>query len=615
MSATATSTLSTERTDRARALRRLWRGGPVMRLALLVLAAVVVVGLFGGVLAPYDPLAQDTANALAGPSLAHPLGTDYLGRDVLSRLLAGAPLSLSAAVLAMVVGFVLGVVPGMLSVFAPRPVEWFGLRLVDTLLALPFVLFAISFAGLLGNGLWPAMTAIGILLAPGFFRVARAAAVRVTSAQYVEAATLLGASAGWLVRRHVWRTVLPSVSVAAIGALGAALLVVSSLTFLGIGVEPPAPTWGGMLASDLEYLSQRPLGPSPPRWRSSSPSARSTSSPTPCATRPVRAPGARRLGARPTGARPLDADGRAPMSQLRESPASVAAPVGLPAGAARGSAASAPSFDEATLSVTPIVSVQSLVVSAIDGTPLVHGVGLDVRPGEAVGVVGESGSGKTLTCRALLGILPSGTTVTGGRVLVDGRDLTHAAESEWRALRGPRIGAVFQDPASYLNPSIRIGAQLEEVLRVTAKVPRRETRARARALLDDLGLRDVDLVLRRRVGELSGGMLQRVLIAMALAADPAVLIADEATTALDVTVQAELLDLLRRLRAERGLSLVLVSHDLAVVSQVCERVVVFQDGRIIEGGPTARVLRSPGHPYTRQLLSSHAQYGLERYLA
>lgn len=274
-----------------------------------------------------------------------------------------------------------------------------------------------------------------------------------------------------------------------------------------------------------------------------------------------------------------------------------------------------PSFDEGSLARSAAAAVDRLVVTAADGTELVRGVSLEVRPGEALGIVGESGSGKTLTCRALLGILPDAVAVTGGSVHVDGLDLTAASEREWRAVRGTRIGAVFQDPASYLNPAIPVGAQLAETLRVTAGVPRRQSRERARELLDDLGIRRVDLVLRQRVAELSGGMLQRVLIAMALAADPAVLIADEATTALDVTVQAELLDLLARLRRERDLALILVSHDLAVVAQVCERVLVFRDGRVVEGGATNRVLRAPGHPYTRELLSAHAAYGLERFLA
>lgn len=273
-----------------------------------------------------------------------------------------------------------------------------------------------------------------------------------------------------------------------------------------------------------------------------------------------------------------------------------------------------PSFDEASLIAPPLVAVQGLRISTADGTELVHGVDLAVRRGEMLGIVGESGSGKTLTCRSLLGILPRGTHITGGRLLVDGVDMAGASERDWRGIRGHRISAVFQDPASYLNPAARIGAQLEEVLRVTAGVPRRETRDRARDLLTQLGLRDVDRVVKQRVGELSGGMLQRVLIAMALATDPDVLIADEATTALDVTVQSELLDLLRDLRTDRGLALILVSHDLAVVSDVCERVLVFQDGRIVEGGGTARVLSAPGHAYTRSLLAAHNAYGLERYL-
>jgi len=273
-----------------------------------------------------------------------------------------------------------------------------------------------------------------------------------------------------------------------------------------------------------------------------------------------------------------------------------------------------PSFDEGSAVRAAVAGVDGLVIAAADGTELVHGVSLSVRPGEALGVVGESGSGKTLTCRALLGILPEGLSVTGGSVQVEGRDLTTASEREWRTVRGTRIGAVFQDPASYLNPAIPVGAQLQETLRVTAGVPRAQARSRARELLDDLGIRRVDLVLRQRVAELSGGMLQRVLIAMALAADPAVLIADEATTALDVTVQAELLELLARLRRERGLALILVSHDLAVVAQVCERVLVFRDGRVVEGGATSRVLHAPGHPYTRSLLAAHAAYGLERFL-
>ncbi len=234
------------------------------RVALAVLAVVVVLMVAGAWLAPYDPLHQDTAAVLAGPSAEHWLGTDYVGRDVLSRLLAGSRLSVVAAAEAVGLGLLLGVLPGLASVYLGRVFEWLSLRVMDGLMALPFIIFAIAVAALLGNGLHQAMFAVGVLMAPSFYRVTRAAAIGLRQAQYVEAATLFGATRWRLVRTHVWQKVLPTVVVTAATAMAGALLVVSSLTFLGIGVQPPAPTWGGMLASDLGYLSQRPFGPVAP---------------------------------------------------------------------------------------------------------------------------------------------------------------------------------------------------------------------------------------------------------------------------------------------------------------------------------------------------------------
>jgi len=234
------------------------------RIAAGILLIVALLALLGPALAPYDPLAQDTTALLQGPSVAHPLGTDALGRDVWSRLLAGSPLSLTAALLAVAVGLLLGVLPGLLSVHLGRTVEWLSLRLMETLIALPFLVFAIAMTALLGNGVIQAMAAVGILIAPAFYRVTRAAALSVARSPYVEAATLVGASTTWIVRRHVWRHVLPTVAVTTASVSGAALVIVSSLTFLGIGVVPPEPTWGGLLATDLQYLYQRPWGPLAP---------------------------------------------------------------------------------------------------------------------------------------------------------------------------------------------------------------------------------------------------------------------------------------------------------------------------------------------------------------
>ena len=230
-------------------------------VASVVLLGVLVLAVFGPLLAPYPPNQQDTAAILQGPSAAHWLGTDYVGRDVLSRLLAGSTLSVLTAVEAVGIGLVLGVVPGITSAYFGRAYEWLTLRLMDGLLALPFMIFAIAVAALLGNGLQQAMLAVGILLAPGFYRITRSAALSFTSTQYVTAAELAGSGTLRTIRKHVWGKIAPVILVATANAMGAGLLIVASLTFLGIGVQPPEPTWGGMLASDLAYLYQRPYGP------------------------------------------------------------------------------------------------------------------------------------------------------------------------------------------------------------------------------------------------------------------------------------------------------------------------------------------------------------------
>jgi peptide/nickel transport system permease protein len=201
---------------------------------------------------------------LQGPSANYWLGTDSLGRDVFSRLLAGSTLSVLAALQSVVIGLALGVVPGLLSVYLGRTFEWFSLRFIDALITLPFLVFAIAMTALLGNGLVQAMFAVGILITPAFFRVSRAAALSAYNAQYVEAAVLMGASTRWIIARHVWLKVIPAVAVTTASMTGACLAIVASLTFLGIGVVPPEPTWGGLLATDLKNLYDRPFGPLAP---------------------------------------------------------------------------------------------------------------------------------------------------------------------------------------------------------------------------------------------------------------------------------------------------------------------------------------------------------------
>ena len=232
----------------------------------------------------------------------------------------------------------------------------------------------------------------------------------------------------------------------------------------------------------------------------------------------------------------------------------------------------------------------------------VRGVSFEVRRGEAVGLVGESGSGKTLTCRAVLGVLPAAVEITGGGIEFGDRRLDRLSSREWGEVRGRRIGAVFQDPTSFLNPSLSVGSQLAEVLRVKGGLARGDARRRAVELLELMGIHHPEHVYDQVPAQLSGGMLQRVMIAIAVSCDPELVVADEATTALDVTTEREVIDLLRSLRRRIGISVLMVSHDLAVVAELCDRIVVMYAGEVVETGPVEQIVSAPRHPYTRALL-------------
>jgi peptide/nickel transport system permease protein len=234
---------------------------PSVRIALGVLAVIAILVAFGSTLAPQNPLAINANALFQGPSAHHLLGTDYLGRDVLSRLMAGTRLSVLTALEAVGIGLVLGAIPGIATVFMGRWFDFSINRVSDALMTFPYIFFVVAVTAALGNGLVQAMIPVGILLAPAFFRVTRAATIEHARAQYVEAAELLGASKLHVIRVHVLRKVLPNIMVTTAAMTAAALLTVSFLTFLGIGVQPPTPTWGGILSSDLDYLSQAPWAP------------------------------------------------------------------------------------------------------------------------------------------------------------------------------------------------------------------------------------------------------------------------------------------------------------------------------------------------------------------
>ena len=250
-----------------------------------------------------------------------------------------------------------------------------------------------------------------------------------------------------------------------------------------------------------------------------------------------------------------------------------------------------------------VLGIEDLHVTVHDGAvTALRGVSFAVRAGEIVGLVGESGSGKTLTCRAALGVLPRGCAVERGTVSFAGHDVTALSRRGWERVHGSKMGAVFQDPASYLTPTITVGHQLAEVLRVKLGLGRRAAHQRAIELFGAVGLRQPELVFHQIPAELSGGMLQRVMIATAISCDPQLLVADEPTTALDVTIQAEVIELLLQLRERTGLAVLFVSHDLAVITELCDRVVVCYAGEVVESGPTQEIIERPRHPYTQGLL-------------
>jgi peptide/nickel transport system permease protein len=542
-------------------------------------------------------------------------------------MLTGAGLSVLGALLVAAIALVFGALPGVLSVYLGRVFEWISLRVIDTLIALPFLVFAVAMTALLGNGVFQALFAVGFLLAPVFYRVSRSATLSVANSQYVEAAVLSGASTWWVVRKHVWNKVTPPIAISLSTTIGLGLVVISSLTFLGIGVSPPQATWGGILATDLEYIALQP-------WAPIVPIALILIAVLACnlladAVRDTAGEAGRQLLSARTAKKAGRKAARLERGNLRATaaagtPNTTPAPVpgtsgpGVLDGESVGGTTTektASAEQDAAGQPEVVLDVRDLrIVNTIGHAQLIKGLSFSLRRGQTLGIVGESGSGKTLTIRDVLGILPKPLEQAGGTVEILGRRTADFSKRDWVDVRGNSVSAVFQDPGSYMNPSIWLGRQVAEVLRVKKKLSRGEAKAETLRLFEAVHLREPHLVYEQYVHELSGGMLQRVLIAAAIALGPDILIADEATTALDVTVQAEILDLLQELRETQGLSLVLISHDLAVIAQLSDEVLVMRSGTVIEHGSASQVLHQPQHEYTQLLITEHKRFGLDRYL-
>jgi peptide/nickel transport system permease protein len=573
-----------------RILRRVTKS-PITMIGLVGTVLVVGAAVFAPLLAPHSPTAQNLAVTLVPPIWAeggtaeYPLGTDGLGRDVASRLLYGARNSLFVAVAAMLVGSVLGLVTGLVAGFFAGRTDAVIMRLGDVQLAFPFILLAIAILGVQPNR--TALHLVLVLGIPGWIIYARVVRSRVLAERekdYVLAARAVGAGR-W---RRLFRYVLPSVwqvvPVIALLDVGFLIIMESTLSFLGLGLAPPNPTWGGILAEGRRNMVVSPWLPVLPglailvtvlsinlfgdglasvidprlsrgglrRILPTSPKQRIVAEKAPSAT-----------------------DGAPP------SPSGVSADVLLEV---RGLHVEFPAHDH--------------TVHAVRGIDFV------LQRGETLGVVGESGSGKSVTAASIIQLLDPPGRVTAGSILLEGEDLARVSNRRMADLRGREIGMIFQNPAASLNPVLTIGFQMRESIRHVTGCSTREAATRAHHALVDVGIPDPDRIARQYPFELSGGMNQRVMIAMALTASPRILLADEPTTALDTTTQAQILRRLVDLTEQKGISLVLITHDVAVVAEYADTVLVLYAGVVCEYGPVEQVVGAPRHPYTRALLES-----------
>ena len=566
-------------------LRSTWGGvlrTPLGASAATLLAAVLLLAVLAPLLWFERADTVDTANILQGPSSTHWAGTDSLGRDIFYRVLVATRLSIQLALLStaigVLVGLLLGAAPQLLGARAGR----FVTAVVDIAVAFPGLLLALTFAVIFGVGTRGAVLAIGLATAPSFARLTSTLVASVAGRDFVAAARIIGVGRVRVLLRHILPNVGEPLVVNATIAAGSALLAFAGLSFLGLGVQAPAYDWGRLLGDGLNSIYVHPLAALVPGVVVLVAGLAFNLFGEAIAKGIARTPD---IAMAPDG--PRDRRGRRPM---------------------RAADATGAQADLTEDPDRPVLAVEGLRVGfpgpAGVAVEPVRGVSFTIRRGEAVGVVGESGSGKSLTALAVAALIESPGWVQAERLEFLGEDLRDTLSRTQRQLLGTTFAMVFQDPTTSFNPTQRIGRQLAEV----AQEHQGNTHAQAMARATDR-LRAVRIPAAQRRAhqfphEFSGGMRQRAMIGMGLMGAPRLIVADEPTTALDVTVQRQVLGLLDRIRAADDVALLLISHDITVVGEVCERVLVMYAGRIVEDLPAAELRTRARHPYTRALLAA-----------
>ncbi|MET8052116.1 dipeptide/oligopeptide/nickel ABC transporter permease/ATP-binding protein [Streptosporangium sp. NPDC005286] len=536
-------------------------------VTLMVVLAIVGPPLWGA-----EAEYIDSGAILQGSSAAHPLGTDNLGRDILARVLVAGRISLGLALLATLIGATAGIILGALPAVLPHRAARLVTGTVNALVAFPGLLLAMFTAVIAGLGARGAVLGIGAAIAPGFARLTQTLAASVAGADYVSAARMLGVSRRRIMTSHILPNIAEPLILNLAQVLGGALLGLAGMSFLGLGVQPPSFDWGRLLFEGFGRIYATPA----------------------VALGPAVAVALAGIG----------------FNLLGDALARAASRTAVPAGKARPQAVSEPGEPDPEA----ILEVRDLTVTFPGGVTPVRELSLTVAPGEIVGLVGESGSGKSLTASAIGGLVPYPGEVSAARLRLCGADLGELPEQERRKLLGTSLAMVFQDPMASLNPALRVGGQLAEVATVHQGASRAEALTRAVDRLGHVHIPEPGRRARQHPHELSGGMRQRAVIAMGLMGTPRLIIADEPTTALDVTVQRQILRLLREVTGEAGAATLFISHDIAVVGELCHRVVVMYAGRVVEELPVEKLAFGAAHPYTRALVASLPDMDTDRSL-
>jgi peptide/nickel transport system permease protein len=568
----------------SRVLRRVVRQ-PLAMTGLLFLVALALVAIFAPAIVPYGEGEQHLTNGLKGISGEHLLGTDNLGRDTFSRLVFGARVTLQAAFQAVFVAGIIGIPIGLLVGYKGGWFDRIVMRVADVGDAVPGILLAFAVIAVLGRGLTNAMIAVGLIFVTGYIRMTRALVLAEREKLYVDAAKVGGLRTSNILLRQLLPNVGGPLIVQTAIFAGRAVLIEAALSFLGLGLDVTRASWGGMLSAATSYSAIQPLLPWPPGL---------------AITFTVLAfnlvgdglrdalGGEKALTLRATGQRRLLVPKRPRRgAELQQDEASGTA---------------------AVLDEDVVLAVKNLTVQFPhpdrDRVTIVDNVSFALRAGETLGLVGESGSGKSMTGLAIMGLLPRPGVIEGGSVRLAGRELTTLTDNELTAVRGDDIAMIFQDPLVALSPVHSVGRQLTQAVRNHREMSGSQARERAIELLGLVGVPSAEKRMSDYPHQFSGGMAQRVVIAMALAGEPKVLIADEPTTALDVTIQRQVLELLDDLKERFGMAVLLITHDLGVVAGSCDRGIVMYAGQIVETAPVESLFERPQHPYTGALLQA-----------